>query len=281
MEPMTDAFLTASVLAAVAQGADGKHTTRIYGIANQRVKECNRIKAMYDELAKFGVTCREFDDGIEVDGVERSSLRQPPAGVHCYDDHRVAMSFSVLGVAAPEPTLILEKECTGKTWPGWWDTMRQTFGVKLEGIELDKAVEKGVSSLDRSTASMFLIGMRGAGKTTSGNWIAKALDAKLLDLDSELERLQGKSIPEIIKAGGWEGFRSAELGILQTVLKEKPTGYVFACGGGIVEIPEARALLKNYHKNKGNVLLVMRDLREVVDFLNIDKTRPAYVEDIM
>jgi len=63
MEPMTDAFLTASVLAAVAcrppEAArrldDGPpNTTRILGIANQRVKECNRIKAMMDELGEPG-----------------------------------------------------------------------------------------------------------------------------------------------------------------------------------------------------------------------------------
>ena len=68
MEPMTDAFLTACVLAAVAKPGKQGATTRITGIANQRQKECNRIKAMYDELAKFGITCRELDDGIEVDG---------------------------------------------------------------------------------------------------------------------------------------------------------------------------------------------------------------------
>lgn len=63
MEPMTDAFLTASVLAAVAANAPKKgrelldggslHATRILGIANQRVKECNRIQAMIDELGQF------------------------------------------------------------------------------------------------------------------------------------------------------------------------------------------------------------------------------------
>ena len=68
MEPMTDAFLTASVLAAVATVhpsaertlKDGSKptTTRIIGIANQRVKECNRIKAMIDELGRFGRHCR-------------------------------------------------------------------------------------------------------------------------------------------------------------------------------------------------------------------------------
>jgi pentafunctional AROM polypeptide len=50
METMTDAFLTASVLAAVATGGQHGGMTRIIGIANQRVKECNRIKAMIDEL---------------------------------------------------------------------------------------------------------------------------------------------------------------------------------------------------------------------------------------
>ncbi len=60
MEPMTDAFLTASVVAAVAASAPAKErelddgsrptTTRIIGIANQRVKECNRIRAMIDQL---------------------------------------------------------------------------------------------------------------------------------------------------------------------------------------------------------------------------------------
>jgi pentafunctional AROM polypeptide len=62
MEPMTDAFLTASVLAAVAvdaplQGrevkdAERQNVTRIVGISNQRVKECNRIQAMIDELGE-------------------------------------------------------------------------------------------------------------------------------------------------------------------------------------------------------------------------------------
>lgn len=51
MEEMTDAFLTATALAAVASGK-----TRIIGIANQRVKECNRIRAMIDQLGEFSVS---------------------------------------------------------------------------------------------------------------------------------------------------------------------------------------------------------------------------------
>ncbi|OJK04718.1 hypothetical protein ASPACDRAFT_74288 [Aspergillus aculeatus ATCC 16872] len=281
MEPMTDAFLGASVLAAVARGEGSNHTTRIYGIANQRVKECNRIKAMKDELAKFGVVCREHDDGLEIDGIDRSTLRQPAGGIFCYDDHRVAYSFSVLSLVTPQSTLILERECVGKTWPGWWDALKQLFGVKLEGKELKEEEVLALTQAEKSSASVFIIGMRGAGKTTSGQWVAKTLNRPFVDLDTELEKTEGMTIPELIKQRGWQGFRDAELNLLQRTLKERATGYVFACGGGIVEIPEARKLLTDYHKTKGNVLLILRDIKQVMDFLQIDRTRPAYVEDMM
>lgn len=281
MEPMTDAFLTASVLAAVAQREGSNHTTRIYGIANQRVKECNRIKAMKDELAKFGVVCREHEDGLEIDGIDRSNLRQPANGIFCYDDHRVAFSFSVLSLVAPRSTLILERECVGKTWPGWWDTLKQLFSVKVEGKELKEEEASVASHSNKETASVFIIGMRGAGKTTTGHWVAKTLNRPFIDLDTELETSEGMAIPDIIKNRGWQGFRDAELALLQRMIKERSSGYVFACGGGVVEMPEARKLLIDYHKTKGNVMLVMRDINEVMSFLQIDKTRPAYVEDMM
>jgi pentafunctional AROM polypeptide len=281
MEPMTDAFLTASVLGAVAQGKGPKHTSRIYGIANQRVKECNRILAMKDELSKFGVMCREHEDGIEIDGIHRGTLRQPQAGVFCYDDHRVAMSFSVLALAAPKPTLILEKTCVGKTWPGWWDTLSQIFKVRVEGKELDESKRGVASSTDKASASIFIIGMRGAGKTTSGSWVARSLGRKLVDLDTELEATVGMTIPEMISKEGWPFFRERELALLKAVMADKSHGYVFACGGGIVESAEARKMLINWHKKIGNVLLVQRDISKVMDFLQIDKIRPAYVEDMM
>ncbi|RDL36594.1 Pentafunctional AROM polypeptide [Venustampulla echinocandica] len=276
MEPMTDAFLTASVLAAVARG-----TTRIRGIANQRVKECNRIKAMKDQLAKFGVQCRELEDGIEVDGKPHTALDTPVNGVYCYDDHRVAMSFSVLAVTAPKPVEITERECVGKTWPGWWDILSLSFQARLSGKEAEVTHTKSSSSSALSDKSIFIIGMRGAGKTTAGGWAANILNRPHIDLDIELERIAGMTIPELIKSKGWEGFRDAELALLKSVIKEKPKGYVFACGGGVVEMPEARKLLSSYHKSGGIVLLVHRDTERVMQYLQIDKTRPAYVEDMM
>jgi EPSP synthase (3-phosphoshikimate 1-carboxyvinyltransferase) len=85
MEHLTDAFMTACVLAAVAVGT----STQIVGIANQRVKECNRIAAMVKEFSRLGVKAQELEDGIEVFGMDPSNIRG--ACVHCYDDHRIAM----------------------------------------------------------------------------------------------------------------------------------------------------------------------------------------------
>ena len=143
METMTDAFLTASILAAVARSPDGKPITRITGIKNQQQKECERITAMKDQLEKFGVNSRYWlnsgkVDGIEIEGIDFAKLQEPSSGIECYDDHRIAMSFSVLAMIASHGTLIKERECVGKTWPGWWDTLRRLFGVKMRGIDLEQ-----------------------------------------------------------------------------------------------------------------------------------------------
>ena len=160
METMTDAFLTASVLAAVAQSPDGKSMTRITGIKNQQQKECERITAMKDQLAKFGVNCNYWYngskiDGIEVNGIDYTELRKPTDGIDCYDDHRVAMSFSVLAILGPHGAVIKERECVGKTWPGWWDTVRQLFGVEMEGIDLEQPKKANRQRSGMSRPPMF------------------------------------------------------------------------------------------------------------------------------
>ncbi|KAG5929994.1 hypothetical protein E4U42_003547 [Claviceps africana] len=277
MEPMTDAFLTASVLAAVANGK-----TCITGIANQRVKECNRIAAMTNQLAKFGVSCTELDDGIEIVGRSLSNASTAREAIDCYDDHRVAMSFSVLSVVVPGATIITERQCVGKTWPGWWDTLSQIFKVRLEGSDVAvppvSLAAAGFTSVEKS---IFIIGMRGAGKTTAGRWMAKQLRWKFLDLDEELERQSGMTIPNIINGPtGWDGFRHEESKLLQDVMRKLSRGHVFSCGGGIVESAEAREMLQTYCHNGGTVVLVHRDLDQVIEYLTTDKSRPAYTTEI-
>ena len=127
---------------------------------------------------------------------------------------------------------------------------------------------------------MILIGMRGAGKTTTGRWIANLLGWPFTDLDEQLEKDEARSIPEIIAKSGWEGFRSLEVAALNRELKEKPKGHVFAAGGGIVETLEARRLLKSYQESGGLVILIQRNIEDIMAYLQIDKTRPAYVDDM-
>ena len=71
--------------------------------------------------AKFGVECKELDDGLEIYGKDFKLLKSG-ASVFCYDDHRVAMAFSVLASLVPK-TIIEERRCVEKTWPNWWDDL--------------------------------------------------------------------------------------------------------------------------------------------------------------
>lgn len=272
MEPMTDAFLTACVVASVAEG-----TTRITGIANQHVKECDRIKAMHDQLAKFGIKCVEGEDGIDVTGTTLTDLRTPSSTLHSYDDHRVAMSLSLLASQVPGMIEIDDRRCVEKTWPGWWDTLRTKLGVNLEGRSPSQS--KPDSSLVVPKHSIVLVGMRGAGKTSLGMAAASALGMKFADIDHELERELGITIRELINAKGWAEFRNKEAACLSHFLSTHGTGLVIACGGGIVETDSARSVLKSFAK-QGLVVHVHRNLEAIIHMLENDATRPQFDESI-
>lgn len=276
MESMTDAFLTASAIAAVAKG-----TTRICGIANQRVKECNRIAAIKDQLEKFGVTCREFEDGIEIDGRSANSLKTPLDGIECYDDHRVAMSFSVLSIVAPLPVLIKERECVGKTWPGWWDVLSLSFQVGLRGKEIRPELVKQLKDDNLANPTLIFIGMRCAGKTTLGKRASLILQRPFIDLDQEFERINKCKISNLVQTQGWESFRKAEALLFEKIIAEKQQGYIISCGGGLLETPICRELLIQYKKIGGIVIYVYRDIYEIIKDLQNDETRAKYSEGIM
>lgn len=280
METMTDAFLTATVLAAVANGE-----TEITGISNQRVKECNRIEAMITELAKYGVQASELEDGIKINGIPISSLKTPEDGVKCYDDHRIAMSFSILSLVAPSQVLIKEKRCVEKTWPSWWDTLHNVLKVKLDGYDTLPDEAKLLSKEAKAkpekfnNASLIIIGMRGVGKTFMGQVAAKTLGKKFVDMDWYFEQELKTTIKEFIPTKGWEQFRVEETRLLKKIIVENPTGLVISCGGGIVETEGGRNVLKEY-ASQGIVLHLTRDIKDIVAYLSKDETRPSFAEDI-
>ena len=275
MEPMTDAFMTAVALAAVADG-----TTRITGIANQRVKECNRIEVMVTELAKIGIVAGELEDGIWVTGVDPNTFTPRPTVVSCHNDHRIAMSFAVLGSRISGIT-IGQKSCVDKTYPEFWSDTSRKLGVKYTSADAAPAAAAAggpsepmdVDGAEATHPSVVVIGMRGAGKTHLGTAAASALGATFLDLDWEYEKLHGK-IMDTVNSEGWPTFRAREAALLKKTLSECSTGHVIACGGGVVETDEGRALLRAHWP----VVQAVKPIGEIESYLGVDATRPSLGE---
>ncbi|KAJ5724984.1 Shikimate dehydrogenase [Penicillium malachiteum] len=127
--------------------------------------------------------------------------------------------------------------------------------------------------------SIFVIGMRGTGKTTMGKWLAELLSWTFVDLDEMIGEQNGLKSAELIRRFGWDKFRPLEIAALKETMRTKARSHVISCGGGIVETEEARTLLKEWHAT-GTVLLVHRDMQQVVEYLRADKTRHEFPQDI-
>lgn len=113
MNPISD---TAQTLAVVAPFATGP--TRIRNVAHMRHKETDRVAALVTELRRLGQTVDEHPDGLTIHPAPLQS-----ATIHTYDDHRMAMSFSLVGLKHPG-IRIADPECTGKTYPQFFDDLR-------------------------------------------------------------------------------------------------------------------------------------------------------------
>jgi 3-phosphoshikimate 1-carboxyvinyltransferase len=100
-------------------GALARGKTRIYNVAHARLKECDRIKAMYTELSKMGASIVEKPDGLEITGG-----RLKGAQVDGWKDHRIVMALAIAGLKADGMTEITGREYVGVTFPGFVRTMR-------------------------------------------------------------------------------------------------------------------------------------------------------------
>ena len=108
----------AMTLAIAALFSDGK--TRLNGIASWRVKETDRIAAMATELKKLGAIVEEGVDYIVVSApATLADWRSPADGIDTYDDHRMAMCFS-LAALGPNPLKINDPDCVAKTFPSYF-----------------------------------------------------------------------------------------------------------------------------------------------------------------
>lgn len=112
---MRDLSDTAPTLAAVAVFADGP--TEITGVGFIRHKETDRIASVVTELHRMGIDATETADGLIVYPGDPQ-----PSAVRTYDDHRMAMSFAVVGLVA-DGISIVDPGCVAKTYPGFFDDL--------------------------------------------------------------------------------------------------------------------------------------------------------------
>ena len=110
MSLMPDVVPTLAVVAAHAKGE-----TRVENVAHLKAKECDRLGCVATELMKMGVEARVGDDWMEITGGKAHGSE-----VETYDDHRMAMSFSVMGLTT-EGITILDPGCVKKSFPNYWD----------------------------------------------------------------------------------------------------------------------------------------------------------------
>ncbi|MFN4360786.1 MAG: bifunctional 3-phosphoshikimate 1-carboxyvinyltransferase/cytidylate kinase [Hylemonella sp.] len=152
----------AMTLAVMALYADGPSTLR--NIASWRVKETDRIAAMATELRKLGAAVEEGPDFIRIQPLPQAANWRA-ASIHTYDDHRVAMCFSLATFnPARLPVRILDPKCVAKTFPDYFEA--------LFSVATPVAGTIPVLCVDGPTAS---------GKGTLAALLAERLGYHLLD----------------------------------------------------------------------------------------------------
>jgi 3-phosphoshikimate 1-carboxyvinyltransferase len=120
MGHMPDVVPTLAVVASQAKGR-----TVIKNIAHLRIKECDRLHVMAVELAKMGAKVQELEDTLIIEGKDPDSPLHG-ADIETYNDHRIAMSFAVAGLAVPG-VKIRGEQCVAKSFPDFWERFRLLY----------------------------------------------------------------------------------------------------------------------------------------------------------
>ncbi len=156
MSDCIDLLPTMAVLAAIAEGK-----TVLTGIERARIKESNRVTAVREGLERLGISVVEERDRLTITGVrtvkkvedayedldkeeqKKQIVDVEPIVINSYDDHRIAMAFGILGAiiggetindVAIGPVTIEGAECVAKTFPGFWNNLKD-LGVDVKGHE--------------------------------------------------------------------------------------------------------------------------------------------------
>ena len=145
-----DAAMTLAVMALYADG-----TTTLRNIASWRVKETDRLAAMACELQKLGATVEEGLDYLKITPPAQASDWKT-AAIHTYDDHRIAMCFSLAAFnPAQLPIRILDPKCVAKTFPDYFEALFSVTQAQVAHIPvlcIDGPTASGKGTLAALTA---------------------------------------------------------------------------------------------------------------------------------
>lgn len=117
--------------------------------------------------------------------------------------------------------------------------------------------------------NLVLIGYRGTGKSTVGRLLAERLGRRLVSTDAEIVRRAGQTIPDIVKAHGWEYFRDLESEVCRDLAGQD--GLIIDTGGGAILRPENAAALKTH----GRLFWLRADVSTIVARIGGDTQRPS------
>ena len=272
-----DAAMTLAVMALYAQG-----TTTLRNIASWRVKETDRIVAMATELRKLGATVQEGPDYIQVTppgqapsdagppqvasapsmgsephaaGSAGATSRWKAASIHTYDDHRVAMCFSLAAFnPAGVPVRIEDPKCVAKTFPDYFETLfalAQPVAGAVPVLCVDGPTASGKGTLAAALAQKLgyhlldsgslyrIVGLaatrRGiAIETSNAQVLATMVGALHIRFEGMTVFLDGEDVTQAIRTeeAGMNASRVAALGPVRTAMTAFQRS--FACLPGLV-----------------------------------------------
>lgn len=222
----------AMTLAVMALYADGPCTLR--NIASWRVKETDRIAAMATEARKLGAQVEEGPDFIRVHPLPRPEQWRT-ASIHTYDDHRIAMCFSLAAFnPARLPVRIEEPQCVAKTFPDYFETLfsvAQTAPEHVPVLCIDGPTASGKGTVAAAVARQLGFGFLDSGALYRVTALATLQAGIAIDADNEEQiaaiaralpvRFEGASIwlgtQDVTQA-----IRSEEIGINASCISSLP-----------------------------------------------------------
>lgn len=233
----SDITITVAVIASLMSCSQS-----IVNVANQNQKECRRLDSIVVALNRLGVDARQDNDTLDISGSNCGWWKSDDLQtvlLECKDDHRMAMSLSLLSIF--RQNIVLDNiECVTKTYPLFWE-MVKSFGISSEGIDEPLPLD---FRIDQKKWPIVLVGCPGTGKTTLGSNFAQTKNVQWIDTDTFLSQKLGIVPEEYISKYSEQTFRTEEFRVLRTLLLQNTNGLqLISTGGGIVSDKRCLSLM--------------------------------------